>query len=56
MEITSLLSIFKEFRDWLIGIDKATLEHNKEEKSALKSLKSAIFTFNIIEINTNEGY
>lgn len=42
MEVTSVLSIFKEFRDWLLGIDKATLEHSKEEKAALKSLYIAL--------------
>jgi len=42
MELTSVLTIFKEFRDWLLGIDKATLEHSKEEKAALKSLYIAL--------------
>lgn len=42
MEITSVLSIFKEFRDWLLGIDKATLEHSKEQKAALKALYTAL--------------
>ena len=42
MEVLSVLSIFKEFRDWLLGIDKATLEHSKEEKSAIKSLYTAL--------------
>ncbi len=42
MEITLVLSIFKEFRDWLLGINKVTLEYSKEEKAALKSLYVAL--------------
>mgnify|MGYP003610137831 CR=1 FL=1 len=42
MEITSLLLVFKEFRDWILGIDKANLEHNKEDKLALKSIYIAL--------------
>jgi hypothetical protein len=42
METTLVLTIFKEFRDWLLGIDKANLEHNKEDKTALKSIYKAL--------------
>jgi hypothetical protein len=42
MEVTLVLSIFKEFKDWILGIDKANLEHNKEDKIALKSIYLAL--------------
>jgi len=42
MELTLVLSLFKEFRDWILGIDKANLEHSKEDKAALKSLYTAL--------------
>lgn len=42
MEVTLLLSVFKEFKDWIIGIDKSNLEHNKEDKTALKSIYLAL--------------
>jgi hypothetical protein len=42
MEVTLLLSIFKEFKDWILGIDKANLENNKEDKIALKSIYIAL--------------
>lgn len=42
MEISILLSVFKEFREWISGIDKSNLEQNKEEKSALKSIYLAL--------------
>lgn len=42
MEATLVLTIFKEMRDWILGIDKAQLEHNKENKTALKSIYIAL--------------
>jgi hypothetical protein len=42
METTLVLTIFKEFRDWILGIDKANLEHNKEDKTALKTVYKAL--------------
>lgn len=42
MDITTLLAIFKEFRDWILGMDKAKLESNKVNKEALKALYLAL--------------
>ena len=42
METTLILTLFKEFRDWILGIDKSNLEHNKENKNALKTLYKAL--------------
>lgn len=42
MEITILLSVFKEFREWILGLDKSNLEKNKEDKTALKSIYLAL--------------
>lgn len=42
MEITLVLSIFKEIRDWILGIEKSNLENKKENKIALKSIYVAL--------------
>lgn len=41
-EISLVLSVFKEMRDWLLGIDKTNLAHSKEKKTAIKSLYTAL--------------
>jgi hypothetical protein len=42
MEPTIVLTIFGEIRAWILGIDQAQLEHDKESKIALKSIYTAL--------------
>ena len=42
MEVSLVITLLKEFRDWVLGVDKARLEHNKEQKSALRALYIAL--------------
>lgn len=42
METTIVLSVFKEIRDWIFGIEKSRTENLKENKIAIKAIYIAL--------------
>lgn len=55
MEISLVLSVFKELREWILGLDKNKIEHNKQDENSLKAVYMALAETKIYHAARKEG-